>query len=101
MDIEEVSVDGKESYVSLGFLNRYKECDDNSPKKKIRLNEIFLLNASLKYCVGVIRKFLFGDLYDWNANLLSYLKELSKNDRFSGSYYFYDLKRDQFIFPSL
>lgn len=75
--VDELSIDGVDSYVSLKTLCSYKEGFDNDKVKKVkkvRLNEIFFLNASLKYSVGVIRKFLFAELYVWNGGLVSYLK---------------------------
>jgi hypothetical protein len=67
-------------------------------KNKIKFNEIFTLNSSLKFCISQIRMLLFKDLYDVNSTLIDFLKYLSKLNNFSGCYHYDDLKRDQFIF---
>jgi len=68
------------------FVGEFGEKYDSSMKlkrdKKIKLNEIFTLNHSLKICISKIRKLLFKDLHGVNTTLINFLKVLSKLDNF-------------------
>ena len=80
------------------FGKKYRVSTGELVKSKIKFNEIFTLNGSLKNCISQVRRFLFKDLYDVNSTLIDFLKYLSKLSNFSGCFYYEDLKRDQFIF---
>jgi len=73
-------------------------CDGERVKKLVKLNEVFMINVSLKACVKTLRGFLFSDLYDYNAQMIQHFKFLSKLAEFEGSYFYEDYKRDQFVF---
>jgi hypothetical protein len=107
---EVVKVDEKdeESGKSLDDSG-YLDWKAKKNKEKNKLNEIFLINEGLKDCIGLIRKFLFGGLYDVNGSLIQKLKDLKdlkvEGSRskplfpeFADALYFEDLKRDQFVF---
>jgi hypothetical protein len=101
LDVENVTVEGKELFVhipSFRELDSYDVDGVAKKKKKVLLNEIFLLNASLKYCIGSIRDFLFGELYVKNRVLIEYMRSLCSKTSFSGSYCYENLARDEFVF---
>ena len=76
--------------------------------KKVKVNEMFLLNQCLLYSVELVRTFLYGDLYEKNRVLIDYFKGLCNEIEFNpeneevhcfkGAYCFDDFKRDQFVF---
>jgi hypothetical protein len=65
-------------------------------EKKIKLNEIRIINESLKSSIESIRNLLFPDLHSVNKSLINKLKELNK--LCPESFCFSDFKRDQFVF---
>jgi hypothetical protein len=67
-------------------------------KKKLDLNEISLLNKSLKISIDRLRKMLFSDLFDINASIIEDIKALKNLESFKECTFFEDLKRDQFVF---
>jgi hypothetical protein len=70
--------------------------DDDDGNKKIALNEMFIINESLKYCVDKIRMLVFGDLFLFNTSLITQMRVMSEN--YDGFLCYDDRKRDQFVF---
>jgi hypothetical protein len=69
--------------------------------KKVKINDILLMNAPLKNSIVWFNNLLFGVLFDVNARLIEVFKNLKDRQdfkEFSEAIYYEDLKRDQFVF---
>lgn len=85
------------------YKYKFKGCDDDKlsvivcdkdkdkDKEKVKLNEVLLINNTLKLVISKIRCLMFKDVYDLNSKIIGRLKE-------SGVEFFEDLQRDQIVF---
>lgn len=77
-----------------------EEYDDDLKKKKrkAKINEIFLLNSSLKFAIGKVRCIVLEGVVELSNSLVLCLRDLLKLPEFKRAGCFDDFKRDQFVF---
>jgi hypothetical protein len=90
-------VDVKQPYKNT-FTKDFNTTPSRLRKGRKELNELLILNNSIKIGIKTIRLYLFNSIDSFLASLIEYLKSLKGVEGFDDFDYYYDSKRNQFIF---